>query len=255
MGEIAKARQLHQQLGQMAQPTNVIKAQDQTGTNASLFPVQLGSADPMDEAMNIREQTINGSGVVPGMGMAVADQSVFDYIQRKKENMYEVQYQMWLANQADLSKPESQQWWFERFPWMRDRRLAEIDRDAELQKGLAKINVTGPQNDDDFKLLFAIQQGLVQIPEQPIHKLNQEKWVRADFKSGIFSPLSIKPQTGVQGSQGMPKSTVQIPKWSDPLNSTAYANGTFPGIPSRYVTNNTGANQGLGLFPAGVPAP
>lgn len=240
-----KAGSLYKELQQIADPSNLVQMDTQGGGVAGKFPVQLGTADPMDVQMAIRQQAIaDGKAYVPGMGMAIADQPVFDYLERKKEDEFMAMFMAYVNAQADLGSPAEAAWWFERFPWLKEKRLEEINRASELEKRLAQIQVTGVQNEDDMKLMFAIDQKLITIPTVPVNKLYEDKSGRftdlANFKKGLFSPLSQKP--GVKGGIGLPDAMTQVRSWKDPFNG-AKKNGVFPGMPTQF----TGA--GTGLFP------
>ena len=230
----AKGQSLFKELQNMADPGNVVQIPTQGSGVAGQFPVQLGTADPMDVQMSIRQQAITpGTAEVPGMGLAIADQPVFDYLERKKEDEFMAQFMAYVNAQANLDSPAEAAWWFERFPWLKEKRLAEIERMATLQKRLAQIQVTGIQNEDDMKLMFAIQQGLITVPTKPINEMYDEpnRWTDLNnFKKGLFSPLSYKP--GVAGGKGLPKKLGSVPVWNDPVNNARPAK--FPGLPSTF---------------------
>jgi hypothetical protein len=160
------------------------------------FPVQLGSTDPDDEKYALRAKVIEtgnaGTGVVPGVGQVIADEKFFDYAKRKKDQEVLYDFYRFMMSNADLSKPESAQWWFGKFPWMRDLRLAEINKQCELQKALARIQVTGPDSEDDFMLLFLIRNGTIVPPAVPVTKLGtaQATGIADTFQKGFFSPFS-----------------------------------------------------------------
>lgn len=231
----AKAGALFSQMQSMADPSNVVQLDTQGGGIAGKFPIQLGSANARDGEMSVRQQAINKDGVVPGMGVAIADQSVFDYLEQKKEDVFLAQFQAYVNAQANLGNPAEAAWWIERFPWLKQKRLEEIDRVSDLQKRLAYMQVTGIQNEDDMKLMFAIQQNLIKVPTVALQNLNLDPRYAANtkgFMKGLFSPLSQKPSTAKDGV-GMPLPLTQTPKWGDPI--VGRQTGTFPTLPSIYT--------------------
>lgn len=238
---MASARNTYRKFVSLPQPPNIFRIHDSAnpdafgapqGTTASKFPVKLGSTDPEDDKFGLRARLVDKDGVVPGVGLSVAGDDYFNYAQRKREEAMMFEFYTYIMSQADLSKPESAQWWFEKFPWMRDLRLDEIDRQAEIQKKLAKIAVTGPQSEEDFMLIYLKQYGILGDTDQPLTKLDSMKdgagGVARNFKEGMFSIFSQKnnvllaPYPGVTGltdsnTWGTSTNTLQ---WGNPINPT-----------------------------------
>lgn len=241
-----QASALYGRMKQMATPNNIVSlpTQDDKGI-AGQFPIQLGTADPMDQQMAIRQQAITGpGGVVPGMGQAIADQPVFDYLERKKENLIYSQFIAWINSQANLSDPAQQEWWFTKFPFLKEKRLEEIHRVGELQMRLAEINVTGAQNEDDMLLLYMIQNDLLKVPTQPLQNLYLDTKLvtpAKEFARGIFSPLALNPSGNVAGGRGMASDTIKnVPTWNNPIASAKDPAGLgkvgfFPTLPTKYT--------------------
>lgn len=248
---INQAKQVYQRAQSQADANNVVKLRtyDANGI-AGQYPIQLGSADDYDIRAALKQSSINEKGVVstPGggaMGIAIAGDKDFDYLQRKKEEVFYSQFLASINAQADLSNPASAAWWFERFPFLKEKRLEEINREAEKQKRLAQIQVTGPQNEDDFFLLYMIDQGLVAKPHLPLTKMYQDPRYATNttnFTKGLFSPLSYLP--GENGGlepkgreqRGMPNTIRSLPRWNDPLQNNGgrgVVAGSMPKIPTR----------------------
>lgn len=197
------------------------------------FPIQLSTTDPEDQKWATMQKTIGTDGVggtrgvIPGVGQAIVPNEFWDYVARKENADLLAQFQQFVLQQVDLSKPESANWWFTRFPWIRDLRLREIDEQADLQKRFAQIQVTGPQNEEDFLLLWMRGQGLIKVASQPLDKLNLDTGIIAgSYRKGFFSPLAQNiPATSPEMLQGN-KIT-----WSNPLhrtNDTAFSYGLEP---------------------------
>lgn len=246
---INQAKQVYQRAQSQADANNVVqlRTKDSTGI-AGQYPIQLGSADDYDIRAALKQSTINATGVVEtetgaSMGIAIAGDRDFDYLQRKKEEVFYSQFLASINAQADLSNPASAAWWFERFPFLKEKRLEEINREAEKQKRMAQIQVTGPQNEDDFFLMYMLQQGLIAQPTKPLTKMYEDPRYSANtlnFTKGLFSPLSYLPgnaETGVpkaRGERGMPNKITQVPYWNDPMGQNARRNvgaGQIPTLP------------------------
>jgi len=214
------ARNTYRRFVSLPQPPNLFKVPDSSsadGSVASQFPVQLGSTDPEDEKYGLRSQLVQGD-TVPGVGLAIADDGYFNYAQRKREEAMMYEFYQYVMSQADLSKPESAAWWFEHFPWMKEWRLEEIDRQAEIQKKLAKIQITGPQNEEDWMVIYLKKQGILGDKDVPLTQLNTPQYA-ANFKAGMFSIFS-QPQNTILTSQ------------TGGINSTSTNDGNLSGSES-----------------------
>jgi len=227
---LASARETYRKFVAMPAPPNVYKVKDQTGTVSSLFPAKLGSTDPRDEEYAMRAQLVkNDNGVIPGVGLAVADEGYFNYAQSKREEAMMFEFYTYIMSQADLSKPESAAWWFEKFPWMRDLRMAEIDRQGEIQKKLAKIQITGPQSEDDFMVLYLKQNNLLGDADVPLTRLNDMP-TAANFKAGMYSIFS-RPDNLLLAPQnaGADANYIGANQFGTQSNITNWGNPLAPG--------------------------
>lgn len=227
------ARETYRKFVSLPMPPNVFKVQDQTGSVRSKFPAQLGSTDPRDEQYALRSQLVNReTGVVDGVGLATADEDYFNYAQSKREDAMMFEFYTYIMSQADLSKPESSAWWFDKFPWMKDLRIAEIDRQSAIQNKLAKIQITGPQSEDDFMVMYLKQNNLLGDADVPVNKLNQAT-AATSFKAGMYSIFSkpanllLAPFDADGNANGKITSTVD---WGNPLGPGTNARSALPGF-------------------------
>lgn len=207
---------------------NIFRIADPGGAPDSRdkYPVQLGSTDKDDVKFAIRQDLVGGDGIVPGVGLATAGDEFFGYAQRKQEQEMLFDFQKYLMANAQashgLDTPASAAWWFEKFPWMKEKRLELINQQAEAQKNLARINITGPQNEEDFMMLYLRQKGLLKVSDMPLHKLNEATdIVSSTFKQGFFNPLSQKKYQTMQ--------TSRYPDWANPI--------TLDTVPNASATN------------------
>lgn len=196
------------------------------GTNANInFPVQIGSTDPDDYKYALQRQLVagNAQGVIPGVGQAIAGPDFFKYAERKDAMQMLLNYKQYVYQQADLSTPEKAQWWFDQFPWMKDERLEQINKNSELQKKFAHIAVIGPQNEEDMILLYLREKGQIQVPNLGVHLLGVDDSVTtaSGYQAGFFSPLSKQPVP-----QGLPVGKSKIP-WNNPINGD-WTNAGWP---------------------------
>lgn len=264
-GMISRANELQNRFSSLTPAPNVFRFGTPDGTNAA-FPVQLGSTDPEDKKYQLREKLVTGPGAsIPGVGQAVADDQFFDYAKRKEEQAVLYDFYRFMFSQADLTKPESANWWFSKFPWMRDLRLEEINKNADLQKTLARIQVTGPETEDDFMLMYLIRNGTIVPPQGALWQMgaNQGPKVASTFKEGFFSRLVsasiFNDQTGgVFNSPPGPLGAVPTGnmgvKWNHPVPALPangvynadYFNGAYGGQkPSTYGNNGVSSMRNM----------
>lgn len=236
---MAQAAAYWQKLQTKQSPSNIFQIKDNTGQNTNQnFPVSLGSTDLQDVEMQMRKDLVNDAGIVPGMGQAVVDQNFFNYAARKDAMQQLANYQEYTMQNADLTTPEKAAWWFEHFPWMKEKRTEEVKRVSELQQHAAKISILGPQNDEDFMLLYMVAQGLVTIPDKPVHQLGMSDYAADSYVAGFFSPLAKQPVPAQVSNTKVP--------WNDPWGK--WTASPFSGIGAapnfKYLLGNNRLSPG-----------
>jgi hypothetical protein len=249
---LQKARETFRKFSSFAPPPNVFRVADATNSVRSQFPVQLGTTDPEDEKFSLRSNIVNNEGDVPGVGKAEAGDDYFNYMERKREQANMFEFMKYIMSQADLTKPEAADWWYRKFPWMQDLRIQEINRQSEIQKRLAIIQVSGPQSEDDFMLLFMNNKKLLGDVDRSVTLLN-DKTLDAQsgnaFIPGMFSFFSRSDRLFLTND---PKETMV--SWSNPIAKlTAIASGSQ--LPTgAYTTDNKATINAIGKFNV-IPAP
>jgi hypothetical protein len=173
-------------VAETSDPTNVFKLKAGTADGAvSNFPAKLGARDPEDAKWQLVRDA-DAAKAIPGQ--YVVGDDYFNYIDRKNAMEKFADFRRYVLDNVDLTTPEKQQFWYNQFPWIKDIKVDEINRNADLQKRLAKINFLGPQEEDDWFLLYQVQKGNVKVPTKPVHQMNDEADRYAeDFHSGFFS--------------------------------------------------------------------
>lgn len=214
----AASSAFHSNLAQKATPRNIYRVSNKPGAgNINVnFPVGLGTPDEQDERYFTQQSLVNEQGIVPGIGQAIVGPDYFDYVKRKEEVGMFAQFQEWLMNQASFDTPEQSEYWYKHHPWMLEKRVNEVERVANLQQQLAKINIGGPQTEDDWKLLFALEKGLVVVPNTAPHMLGmneQGDYISKNYRQGMFSPMITDPPGGINP----PKKLNTLLSWSNPI--------------------------------------
>lgn len=232
----------------LATPTNLVRQQGRGGKENELWPVRLSSTHPLDEQMALRRAVVNEDGVVEGMGIATAGPEVFQYQMDKVADAEEAAYKQWVLANIDLSNPAAQQHYFKTLPWVKEVREAEVDRVSALQKQWAKIMLNGPQSDMDWRMIYAVQQKELVIPEVSVHKLNDTSATgfptdaahgfAENYHQGFFSLFAqqTKKQTPTSTGPYLPLTnpTFRVP-WGNPQGreGASLPAGIFPTTPSQ----------------------
>lgn len=192
------------------------------------FPVQLSTTDPEDQKWAMREKIVQQDGTVANIGKAIAPSEYFDYAQRKENADLLFQFQQFVLQQVDLSTPEAANWWYTKFPWIREAKLKELHQQADLQKRYAEIAITGPQNEEDFLLIWMRKNGLIKVSDQPLERLWADESITSrSYRDGFFSPLAKQiPPTDIRRGGTM--------DWSNPVSEVF--------TPSRIPVVNSPAN-------------
>lgn len=189
-----EAQQGSAMMANMATKTNItqLKGPD-LGVNAQ-FPVQLSSSDRQDDEMALRQTILKDKYYVEGQGIAVVGDDYWAYAKRKMDDQQEAAFKTWVLSQANLEDPAQAAWWFRTVPWLKSSREEVINYSAELQKRAAMIALNGPQNEDDFRFLFMMQNGLIKLPDKPLQEIyKDEGLIKGDsYVKGFFSPTSQK---------------------------------------------------------------
>jgi len=122
--------------------------------------------DPEDAFWQRRTQVVDGTGRVPGMGMAVVPPEYFNYTQRKLNQLVSDQFKNFIFQQIDLTTPAAREFWETRFPeytnefrqgWK--KRLGHMARMGDLM-------INGVQSMEDLWYLFITEKGLNPVAYQ-----------------------------------------------------------------------------------------
>lgn len=165
----------------------------------SAYPSTLYTTDPQrDRRYNLRQQLVEPNGVVPGVGLATVGEDYFDYISDKAKQTQLAQFRAWLLGEViDTSTPEKAEYWKGKFPELFKDKQDLLERQMDLHKQFALIQLRGPQDMDDFYLIWAKQQGLVKLenvaPWDPKFVPQEESMYKGLFNLKRFFPSGNKP--------------------------------------------------------------
>lgn len=105
--------------------------------------------------------------------------------QHRKEELA-LTFDQWVTRKIDIADPHNSRWLQEIHPDFYARREAYIDAKINLEARLAKIRARGIKGQDDLKLLFAVDTGMVTPSTQPLFRAAPQQAGR-DFQSGWLS--------------------------------------------------------------------
>lgn len=197
-------------LGQV-QPDNA-----QNGpSKASLFPSMIEHGHPADQRYALVREMVDGNGVIPGFGQYHATSSDLAYIDDKIKDAQEADFKAWFLGQMDLSTPEKQHYWQQKFPEVFQEKLNLLEKQLDIHYRLAKINLFGHRTMEDYMLSWALQKGYINMPRGPIFE--PENLDKTDFHRGLFN---VKKWFAGNGRDG--KGNVVI-DWKNPLGTAKAA--------------------------------
>lgn len=211
---------------------------DRGQTAAGQFANVIEKGDPRDERYALRGQLLgenNATGVLPGVGLAMATDKDFEYFHKKALDAQEADFKAWFLAQMDLSTPEKQAYWQSQFPEVFQEKQRLLESQVDIQLKLAKIRMLGPKNKEDYMLLWAIQRGFIKLPDGPLYDPSKESV--KNFHEGLFNIKKLFARTG-QGRfdiwdgtsstkvTGSAANTENI-NFMDPLSTTPQADGQY----------------------------
>ena len=158
---------------------------DKEATTASLFPSMIEHGDPRDQRYGLVREMVDDRGVIKGFGQYHASSADLAYIDDKIKDAQEADFKAWFLGQMDLSTPEKQHYWQQKFPEVFQEKLNLLEKQLDIHYRLAKINLFGHRSMDDYMLQWAIQKGYINIPRGPI--FDPKNLDKTDFHRGLFN--------------------------------------------------------------------
>jgi len=162
---------------------NPVQGAAQDGA-ASAFPAQYLTPDARDKKYAMMSAMASAGRPAP-----IQDWE-FDYLLQKTYGLEAARFHEWFLQHygANDSNPVLKQWAYQRMPEIWDMRKAGIERNAEIQKRIANILLMGPQDEDDFKLLYGISTKTISVPKGPIWDPSGDSTTLYNPKRGVFNP-------------------------------------------------------------------
>jgi hypothetical protein len=158
---------------------------DKSQSPASLWPTQLVTPHPEDEIRNIQRTLVGDTGVVPGVGLAIADSDYFKYQKEKADQIELAKFKAFVLERMDLSSPEKVAYYEQHFPEIFEDRRRLLEQQFDVAKKAALISVYGPKNMEDLMFIYLVQTGKIELPKGDI--INPRSHPRVAFNRGLFN--------------------------------------------------------------------
>ena len=111
-----------------------------------------------------------------------------DYLRRKAEQEDRIQFDQWFAQLFDQSDITEQRIARELHPGFFKEREDYIKQQAELQIRLAMMELYGIRDEQDLKILYALQNGKINLRKKPLYELYTPDDEEKRYQKGLFSP-------------------------------------------------------------------
>jgi hypothetical protein len=116
---------------------------------------------PSDDWFALKSKVVSGEGMVPGVGVALADEAYFEYAQRKRELEFMSEFYKYLYTQIDFSTPEKREYWEHLFPQFTEQVYQGWEIWENVRNKIAAINIRGIQNEEDLLFKWMVEKGFI----------------------------------------------------------------------------------------------
>lgn len=215
----------------------------QQGVMDEQFPTaDLQTPDPRDALMSQKIQLADERGITP-FGRLVASDSDFDWLDRKRQQEDEANFQAWFAQNYDYMAPEQKAVARRLWPNFYEQRQRLLEKNVKLQQKIAELKLHGPQSKEDLLLQYAVESGY--IPADPLENILHpersreaaEKAARQEtFVRGLLNPKARTTRGGGARSRAV-----------NAARLTSFAAAKVPGMPAFSGTKRDGVNQGFSV--------
>lgn len=120
----------------------------------------------------LTETRISGAGVTyapMNLGKPYLGSEFFDFLQRKKELAILQDYELWKIAQINTSNPAIREWWKKVHPEVWQKKKDHFNRQLEIEKKYAEIQMRGIESEEDLRWLYLYQTNQKQQAGYDIH--------------------------------------------------------------------------------------
>ena len=159
----------------------------------------------------LSEKSMQYSG--KGWQAQVTDRDAQRLIEQE-QRLADAQYEDWLAKNfvQGMKNPSDAAWAQRTFPSYFQKRKKVIEDYTEIQKKMAMMQLTGPQSEEDLKLIYMHNACLIKIPTEAVHNMQPNAGMMNEFIRGRFNPRRLAGNNnGVSMANGTPLSVAPNP--------------------------------------------
>lgn len=136
----------------------------QGGAQAVQFQRKFDAKSRYDDEMNMKMQLMDKDGMTP-FGQVYYDDKVGKWLEKKQAAVEAANFDAYFNKNFNLNDLASRQWAQQINPEFYQAREQEMTQKAEVILRLKKIQLRGPQDKDDLYMLWLIESGRVQLPQ------------------------------------------------------------------------------------------
>lgn len=158
--------------------------------NANNFPSVPLPADPYDTQWKIKQDmtdtNVRGDLVAPisaSRPLAMTKEDV-DYLKRKQSYEETSTFKAWVKNRIDMKNPAEVFWAQQKCPFLFEDELQLLEKKLDDAARYAKIKLLTPQSEEDWKFVYWVENGLIQLPKGPVY----DPFNEALIESGVSDP-------------------------------------------------------------------
>ncbi len=138
--------------------------------NANLYPYKPLPEDPYDTTWQIHQQIAEpNSGMVSDRRPLPWTQEEIDYLKRKRDAEEYAGFQSWIATKFPITDPANRDLLKKIVPEYFSVRKQNLAEQIGLSAKYATLRLTGPENEDDLKLIYMVETDRVKLPKGPFH--------------------------------------------------------------------------------------
>lgn len=119
------------------------------------------------------------------LGKVILDDRFFGWLEKKKEQEWFKQYQLWKLSLVDLSSPPVRDWWQKQFPELVQKKLLFYRNREQVRAKLNEIKIRGPDGRADLEFLYLYNLGMFDssdmndVNEYLMNPQNKKIWLAA----------------------------------------------------------------------------
>lgn len=137
----------------------------QGGATAMQFERKFDARSPYDDVMNTKMQLMDDKGMTP-FGQVYYDDKTGRWLEKKEAAVEAANFDSYFNANFNKNDLASRQWAQSIHPEFYTSREQEMTKKAEVILKLKKIQLRGPQDDDDLYMLYLIDTGRVTLPQE-----------------------------------------------------------------------------------------